>query len=380
MPNNGSLGRAKTGKRHLLRTRDARAGPKTPIRPGLMHLGVVRQVWYVLRDLGADPDRAISGSGLDPSLFEDGNNLVSFGSVGQLLVDVVRQTGCGHFGMLVGARADAGSLGLVGAVMRHSATVGAALAALEAHLGIQNRGAVPYLEVSGDLAVFYFLPYERGMVGAGLYTEGGVATTVSVLRDLVGTDWAPLEVLLPRDAPPRLEPYWGFFRAPVRFDQEVAALVFPAAFLEKDIPGADPDVLRDLMIQVRFLEEVSDQSVSDRLRRLIRTQLVNASCSVDSIAHSLDLNRRTLNRRLKAEGTTVRRVMAEVRFEVARQLISDTSLELSAVAAALDFSEPAAFNHAFRRWAGCTPSEWRRLCVGRETENACPGEAGESGK
>ena len=44
----------------------------------------------------------------------------------------------------------------------------------------------------------------------------------------VGSDWAPLEVLLPRSAPRDTAPYSGFFRAPVRFDQEVAALVFPA--------------------------------------------------------------------------------------------------------------------------------------------------------
>ncbi|WP_436643994.1 AraC family transcriptional regulator [Microbaculum sp. FT89] len=319
----------------------------------------MREAYNVLHDLGANPDRLISASGLNPGLFEDGNNLVPFVSVGQLIADCARETECGHFGLLIGARAHIDSLGLVGAVMRNSATVGAALAELEAHLGIQNRGAVPYLEVSEDLALFCFLPYKRGMVGAGLYSEGGLATTVSVLRDLAGPEWSPLEVLIPRKQPSRLDSYWHFFRAPVRFDQEIAALVFPASLLETPIPGADPDLLRELMTQVRFLGRDSDRSVSDRLRRLIRRQLVNAHCTVDSIAHSLDLNRRTLNRRLRAEGTTVRRLMGEVRFEVACQLISDTELGLSAIAAALDFSEPAAFNHAFRRWAGCTPTEWR---------------------
>jgi AraC-like DNA-binding protein len=339
--------------------RNGRLGPNAPIQPGYLHLGVMREAYNVLNDLGANPDRLIFASGLNPGLFEDGNNLVPFVSVGQLMVDCARELECDHFGMLIGARAGVDSLGLVGATMRNSATVGAALAALEAHLGIQNRGAVPYIEVSDDLAMFSFLPYKRGMVGTGLYAEGGLATTVSVMRDLIGPEWSPLEVLIPRKQPRRLDKYWHFFRAPVRFDQEVAALVFPSSHLEIAISGADPDVLRDLMMQVRFLEKDSDRSVSERLRRLIRQQLVNAHCSVDSIAHSLHMNRRTLNRRLRAEGTTVRQLMGEVRFEVACQLIADTGLGLSAVAAALDFSEPAAFNHAFRRWAGCAPSEWR---------------------
>lgn len=331
------------------------------MEPGMVHLGVVREIYPLLQERGADSEKVISEAGLDPALFDDGTNVVSFRAVGRLVRNCVLHTGILHFGMLVGARATLHSLGLVGSVMRHSATTGAALAALEAHLGVQNRGAVPQLEVSGDIAVFSFLPYDLGMIGAASYVEGGIATTVSAIRELVGHEWAPSEVLLPRAQPFQLKPYWHYFRAPVRFNQELAAIVFPAAFLETPVKGADPNVLRELMIQVTFLEDSSHHNISDRLRRLVRKQLVHAHCSVDGIAHSLDMNRRTLNRRLKAEGTTARKLADEMRFEVARQLLAETGLELSAVAAALDFSEPAAFNHAFRRWAGCTPSEWRRL-------------------
>ncbi len=326
-----------------------------------MRLGMVKGAYALLKEMGADPERVITGSGLDPRLFDDGDGLVSFNAVGRLIVDCARVTGCGHFAMLLGARANVGSLGLVGAAMRHSATVGTALATLEAHLGIQNRGAVPRLDVSGDLAVLSHLPYEPGTIGASFNSEGAIATAVSVLRELAGAQWAPIEVLLPRVAPPQLGPYWRFFRAPVRFDQEIAAIVFPASFLATPIPGANPDVLRELMVQIRFLEADSDRSISDRLRRMLRKQFVQSPCTVDRIAHSLDMNRRTLNRRLKAEGTSVRKLAGEVRFEIARQLMAETGLGLSAIAAVLDFSEPAAFNHAFRRWAGCTPSEWRRL-------------------
>jgi len=66
-----------------------------------------------------------------------------------------------------------------------------------------------------------------------------------------------------------------------------------------------------------------------------------------------------LNRYLKAEGTAFRTVADEVRFGIARQLLEDTDLPLVEIAAALDFSEPAAFTRAFHRWSGSTPSAWR---------------------
>jgi AraC-like DNA-binding protein len=72
------------------------------------------------------------------------------------------------------------------------------------------------------------------------------------------------------------------------------------------------------------------------------------------------VNRRTLSRRLRAEGTSFRRLANEAQFRVAKQLLADTSISLTQISNCLDFSEPAAFTHAFRRWSGTTPSAWRR--------------------
>jgi AraC-like DNA-binding protein len=52
-------------------------------------------------------------------------------------------------------------------------------------------------------------------------------------------------------------------------------------------------------------------------------------------------------------------VAGEVRYEIARQLLSDTGMSLGQISAVLDFSEPAAFTRAFRRWSGTSPSAWR---------------------
>jgi hypothetical protein len=48
------------------------------------------------------------------------------------------------------------------------------------------------------------------------------------MRTLLGADWEPAEVLLPRASPADAEPYRRHLRAPVRFNQEIATLVLPA--------------------------------------------------------------------------------------------------------------------------------------------------------
>src|SRR3954466_10998508 len=104
--------------------------------PGDIRLGVATGIWTLLGDLGADPDQVIVESGVDPRIFDDSANLISHAVLGRLYQHCAERTNCPHFGLLVGEKASLGSLGLVGMLMKSSATLGEALRVLEAHLGI----------------------------------------------------------------------------------------------------------------------------------------------------------------------------------------------------------------------------------------------------
>jgi AraC-like DNA-binding protein len=49
----------------------------------------------------------------------------------------------------------------------------------------------------------------------------------------------------------------------------------------------------------------------------------------------------------------------EGRFEIARQMLEDSAMEVSQIAASLDYADASAFTRAFRRWSGTTPAVWR---------------------
>ena len=91
----------------------------------------------------------------------------------------------------------------------------------------------------------------------------------------------------------------------------------------------------------------------------MRAELSRKWTSAQEVAERLSIHRRTLSRHLNALGTGYRTVADQVRFEVARQLVAETDIPLAQISAALDFSEPAAFTHAFEKWSGVAPSVWR---------------------
>src|ERR671912_2147440 len=169
----------------------APAGPRRPLPPGYIHLGVAKEIEPTLRDLGLDPDPVIPEAGLDPGLFDDGANIIPHAALGRLLTLCVARTDCPHFGLLVGRRATILSLGMVGRLMQHSDTLGNALRNLVSSLSIQNRGAVPALGIRDDTALFTFAIYQPDVESADQITDGSLAVAVNALRSLCGSDWNP---------------------------------------------------------------------------------------------------------------------------------------------------------------------------------------------
>lgn len=330
-----------------------------PIPAGSVRLGFAKEIVSLLYELGADPNKIITAAGLDPHEFQDGNNAVPFAALGRLLGRCVACTGCADFGLRVGQKVSISRLGLLGGLMQHSRTVGDALGSLVRHFHLQDRGAAPLLSVDGEVAMLAYAVYDPGIESADQISDAAIATCLAVMRALCGPEWIPAEVLLPRCAPSDPFAYGRLFGAPVRFNEEVAALVFPATWLPHRIADAKPMLHELLANRIEQLEAVSQMDLRDELRRILRFRLLRRNCSATKIADLFSIHRRTLNRRLSAEGTGFRVIVDEMRFEIARQILADTAMPLSQVSAVLAFSEASAFTRAFRRWSGVTPTAWR---------------------
>lgn len=77
------------------------------------------------------------------------------------------------------------------------------------------------------------------------------------------------------------------------------------------------------------------------------------------VAAKLGMSHRTLRRRLRAEGTSYSKILAEVRLEAALTCLTNDSITIDEIAYQLGYTEPTNFRHAFRRWTGNPPSAYR---------------------
>lgn len=339
-----------------------------PVPPGHVHTGVVRGLGSVARELGGDLDAIAAAAGVDLSRFGTHGGTISLKDLGEVLEAGRTRLRCPHLGLLVGARAGVASLGIVGEYMAACGTIGEALQGLEDHLSVQNRGAICSIRRWRDVTLLSFTPYDPDMTGVEMVAEGGLAAAVGAIRNLLDPGWAPIEVLLPRRPPEDPAPYGDVFRAPVRYNQEIAALVIPTAMMGLPLRSADPAARRAIAERLAHLEARGQKVTIDDVRRAMRARLLTGGCSATEIAHQFGINRRTLNRHLGDAGTSFRAVYDAVRFQAARHLVGDTDMPLAQISDILHFSEPPAFTRAFERWSGgVCPSGWRARITTEQT-------------
>ena len=148
-----------------------------------------------------------------------------------------------------------------------------------------------------------------------------------------------------------VEPSWG---APW------TEVTLPRAIMDRSLPSAHAPLFQfvDRWIRRELAElPADDESFSARVYAAVRGLLHERPLGQDAIARAMQCGARTLARRLADEGTSVRQIIEAVRRERAGVLL-EANVSIKEVASLLGYSEPAAFQHAFRRWHAMSPKAW----------------------
>jgi AraC-like DNA-binding protein len=297
-------------------------------------------------------------------VFDNAGNRIPFSTRGRIIAHCAARTACPHFGLLVGQQAGLQSFGMVGLLMKSAPDVGTAVRGLVRHFHLHVCGATMALEVHGDLAVLRYEIYQPRVEGTEQVSAGAVAVAFNVMRQLVGSDWRPIEVRFAHRKPEDVKPFRQFFGVPLRFDAKEYAVVFSATRLARGMPDTDPELRRLVQEQIDKLERLHGDDFPEQVRSVLRHALVAGDATADRIAAVFSMQRRTLHRRLNAFGTCFQTVADEVSFAIARQLLEGSGLDFGRIAAALDYANASAFTRAFRRWSGTTPAQWRTTATG----------------
>lgn len=327
----------------------------------IVRLGAIAGFANLVNELNGDLEKICQLSGLQPSMLEESNYdaYLPQERLSIILNTAVQLTNCYHFGLQLGLRKETSALGVLGILIKQCKTVRHAIQALVDNLHIHAQDSV-HMEFFCDdklavLRVDQNLPEHLGSYQVADLING---CSISLMKSLCGPDFKFHEVRMTGRQRPSHEVYLNVIKAPVKFAQAHNELVFDAKYLDIKLNTADAQVaaLLDTYLGER---QASHKSLTQETLAYLRRTIGSQDCHCESTAAHFALSKRTYNRKLTDEGTSFKLLLQQVKSEVAKKMIIDRQMSISATAEALGYSDVSSFNKAFKSWYGQSPKQWQ---------------------
>ncbi|KDD67204.1 AraC family transcriptional regulator [Pseudomonas mandelii PD30] len=325
------------------------------------HLTTLNAVSLVLNTFkaeGLSSEALLAGSGISAADLSRADTRITTNQEMQVCANAVALKR--DIGLELGRRMHVSSYGMLGYALLTSATLGDAL-----------RLALHYPALLGTLFELSLEEdNERIWLTAGDYRENPALAPFNVefclvsmkvtCEDLLGQPLPLLGARFEYPAPDYQARYTERFDCPLQFDAASNAFAFDKAWLEHPLPLADAITHQAMAERCRKqnTEFTGRQVWLGRIRQLLSAQL-NAAPGLEGLAEQMNCSARTLRRHLKDLGCSYQELLDELRFEQAKRMLCEDELPIYQIAEALGFSETASFRHAFVRWSGVAPSQFR---------------------
>ncbi|HEX7920050.1 MAG TPA: AraC family transcriptional regulator [Bradyrhizobium sp.] len=317
----------------------------------------------VLSEDGISASRALGGVNLSSADLRDSSVRVSYRQVATVFRNAMRLSRDPAIAFRAGERMHVMAYGMYGYAMLSSPTRTEVIDFAAKYGRILGTVADIDFTRKGDTVSCLLEPLLSRDPADDVYRfalEFAFATYQTLSRDVYGSSFRFSKLSAAYARPPHAATYDRIFRCPVGFDQCKNALEFDAAWIDR--PAVRPDEMTRAMAG-RIYDQLLDHDVQDDgLAADIRRRLVEHPGrfpSIEAMAAELMIHPRTFRRRLQLQRTTYRQIVSEVRMQLAVGYLRNTQMTNDEIAARLDYSDAANFRHAFARWTGKSPSDFR---------------------
>ena len=336
-------------------------------RRAMISLTAATGLLEMIEARGRDPDEVLGPLGLDRRTLGDPHGFIADADFARVLEAAARATGDDAFGLHFGEHYHPKNLGALAYIVVNSPTMGIAFENAARYLRVHNTGAEASFVREEKWAYLRHRLTDVPVEIRRQHQECSMAVGLGAVRLMAGSNWSPVEVQFEHPEPVDVSELYRVFSAPVTFGREHNALVVESELCERAIPAADA---RLYPIMQRYLDDAlselpPEDDFVQSVRRGIGESVRHGEPSLSHVARRLAIGGRTLQRRLREYGADFKGLVDDTRRRFALRHLADSEITLTEVAYLLGYSEVSAFNRAFKRWTGSTPSDHRRQRVSR---------------
>jgi len=104
----------------------------------------------------------------------------------------------------------------------------------------------------------------------------------------------------------------------------------------------------------------SSTPITTAITGLMLDALASGKSNIDSVANVLNMSPKKIQRLLKEEGTNYSALKDSIRSQIAKRMLYESNIQISAIANMLGYTSTVPFANACKRWYGLSPRELRK--------------------
>jgi AraC-like DNA-binding protein len=303
-------------------------------------------------------------SGVDLEALRSGEPVaISTRQLNDLFESAVALSGDSLFGLHFGERLQLAALGIVGAVIRNSRTIGEALENCAAYTPLLTDLFDLTIQPGSGRFIVRLLPFTEKLQAYPVLKKQILLLSMAfVLHEMDGLlliKMKPASVQLPFEEQD-LKEYQRVFRTGDIIQSADYIIEFEYASLKEPILTANYELQQVLVQRLAVVNRQYPDvhSVKRRLAQLMRGNSYLGIPELREMAANLHMSVRTLQRRLREEGVSYQQVAESVRKDIAIDFLNAGGQPIKQISFMLGYNDPGAFTRAFKKWTGQTPQEY----------------------
>jgi AraC-like DNA-binding protein len=329
-----------------------------------VHIGLVQFLIRYMSDAGFDSADVFRIAGVSPDILESMEERVPSRPFRAIWESALQLAEDQDFGLHIGIEMANSTIrgNFLFYIMMNCPTTKRAMERFIRYHKIMENASRHQLTIKRNLAYFTWKYVNPGFKTPRHNYEAQLCSSALVFRRITENNLDLKEVRFKHPRPDDISEHERIFNAPVLFEQPQNELVIGQECLEAPIVQASSELLDTLeQFAEKLLSRLKlSQTYSEKVTQEINKSLVRGDrTGIESVAKALGMGVRSLQIKLKNEGKTYQEIFDELRKEIAREYLQKPDITICDVTFLLGFSEQSAFNHAFKRWTGYTPMEFR---------------------
>ena len=315
---------------------------------------------------GLDSRDLFARAGLDHYRLHDPVARFSYPAVSRLWELAPPATGDDGFGLTVASFWHPTTLHALGYAWLASSNLEEAFTRAVRYSRIVNTAAGGILRIERNAQSYRVVADGEGLglSPAQVSIDAALAMLTNMCRAAYGAEFRPDRVTLRRETPGCADRFAEFFSAPVAFGAPENAIWIDPAVVAEPLITANPELVRiNDQIVTDYLAQLDRGDVIMQVRSKLVERLPSGKVDEKEIALSINLSRRSLQRRLRDQGMSFKQLLETTRRELGLQYVRDSRYSFNEVAYLLGFAEPGNFSRAFKRWYGKSPTDYRQSAL-----------------